>query len=662
MQLPMDDNNICPYCFRVWPNLRSLSSHIRLSHYDSYHNPTSHAPHNASISGSNPQKPNHHSRIEEVRHAGDIEEIDFPRSDCTSPANTNSISTQLNLSRENGLDKQSLSQRKRKSPPQSSEPSNQSPAFLDSSSDSDNINNIDTDDIYLGIPYECNIQAATVIPLHLQSMARIYKTADQAGCPKYLVDEIFDVIRDEHNRGCLDICDPNITKRESFFKQAAEALRHVSIKEVPVTLESQETVTVLTLDFHSKLQAHLLSDAFSSIEHLDLPDQNQPWSSMPKESDLDYSSFTHSQWYLKTCQAHASQLTDGSHLMHPLTLYIDKTGVDKQQKYSLEPLVATSSILSAKAKRKSSNWFVIGFIPNLEDVARTDSSAGVRDYHRCLSALLKPLAEMQRCPPKMTARRGTQLNLVKLILPVSTVMGDNLSSNKLCGRVHNNGPSSPRMSRRCLTTYSDCDNVPHPCHLIDPQLVIELSHAAIGCLQKQPGTMNIGHERCKSFLDSLPSPDQKGSAQILLKKREKLAKDILHSVLCAHPIANAFDSIDMGANSSIHTATVADIMHTVEQGIIKEMLQCIIGVMTPSQKLNLDKVVSQMFSSRGDNRSGERSSYPRVSFKSGFSSLTMLTADEIVLLYCLSSLPCSASFKAKKFVHSLTWFLLHTIQ
>ena len=75
------------------------------------------------------------------------------------------------------------------------------------------------------------------------------------------------------------------------------------------------------------------------------------------------------------------------YLLHPLTLYIDKTGVDKQQKFTLEPLVATSSILSAASKRKPANWFVIGFIPCLDNGSSAtrnvaDPAAAMRDYHR----------------------------------------------------------------------------------------------------------------------------------------------------------------------------------------------------------------------------------------------------------------------------------------
>ena len=130
---------------------------------------------------------------------------------------------------------------------------------------------------------------------------------------------------------------------------------------------------------------------------------------------------------------------------------------------------------------------------------------------------------------------------------------------------------------------------------------------------------------------SLTSQHLKNTASSLLAKRhQRLSRVILQSVLCSHPLVNAFSSIDLGAHSSIHTATVADIMHTVEQGLIKHLLLCIIDVMTDTQKAAVDSVVSELFSPVGDNRSGDRSKYPRVSFKNGFCSLTMLTADEIV--------------------------------
>ena len=71
-------------------------------------------------------------------------------------------------------------------------------------------------------------------------------------------------------------------------------------------------------------------------------------------------------------------------------------------------------------------------------------------------------------------------------------------------------------------------------------------------------------------------------------------------------------------------------MHTVEHGIMKIVLECTIGAMTDGQKIVIDNLVEKLFSANGSNRSGERSLFPRVCFKNGFCSLTLLTADEHV--------------------------------
>ena len=156
--------------------------------------------------------------------------------------------------------------------------------------------------------------------------------------------------------------DPSITKRESFFCQAAKALRHKGIIEIPVHLKDGTSVFVYySLDFKSKLQDHLLSNAFSDLNELDLPDPSNPWSSQVA-GPVDFSSFTHSHWFHLTSMQLWDKLQSGRYLLHPLTLYIDKTGVDKQQKFTLEPLAATSSILSAASKQKESQQLVCDWL------------------------------------------------------------------------------------------------------------------------------------------------------------------------------------------------------------------------------------------------------------------------------------------------------------
>jgi hypothetical protein len=145
----------------------------------------------------------------------------------------------------------------------------------------------------------------------------------------------------------------------------------------------------------------------------------------------------------------------GQTILHPLCFYIDKTGADKLQKNSLEPLVCTSSLLTAEARHDPRNWFVVGFVPNLEltsTARRTNEtskkrgkSSHARDFHNCLAKLLVDLLKLQRGKQVMLFRRGKEVGKFRIRCPISTVLGDNLSQNKLCAKIHNTHPSCPRM-------------------------------------------------------------------------------------------------------------------------------------------------------------------------------------------------------------------------
>ena len=116
----------------------------------------------------------------------------------------------------------------------------------------------------------------------------------------------------------------------------------------------------------------------------------------------------------------------------------------------------------------------------------------------------------------------------------------------------------------------------------------------------------------------------------------------------SHPLENAFHQMDMGAFSSIHSATVADLMHTLEEGIIPIVIQCLIDPLMESKKKEVDDLVSKLLGSTSQvNKSGDRHLFPRVSFTRGFCSLSLLTADERVgQLFIISMLLLSTSGKS----------------
>jgi hypothetical protein len=242
----------------------------------------------------------------------------------------------------------------------------------------------------------------------------------------------------------------------------------------------------------------------------------------------------------------------------------------------------------------------------------------------------------------MLFRRGKEVGRFRIRCPISTVLGDNLSQNKLCAKIHNTHPSCPRMSRCCLTPHFECDTLPHKCHLVDGVLIRKLSLDAIGCLHLFDAEAGVDDESAnmqpmlRVNLDSFIEwwrgldPTKRSLGMELYQKRVDLAANILQDVYGSHAVHNAFARADFGANSDIHQATMADLMHAMEEGIFVWVTSNLIGVLSNKHKERLDGLVDLMFCQFGNNRSGERPNYPRVNFTRGFSKLTLLTCDERV--------------------------------
>ena len=517
----------------------------------------------------------------------------------------------------------------------------------------------------LGVDYSIPIEEQEKehgIFKHDKSMARLYKLCDDTGAPQYLLDKVLAALREEESINDFDIHSGAVTQRKPFFQRVHKALKIQQPEEVLVTLADQSVVSVYRFDIQEQLQRHLLSRAFSDIEKMDFYSLDDLWGTewpKPNSPRPQHTSLIDSTWYHRTAESRSDLLETGHYCLHPLVLYIDKTGTDSMQKATLEPLVCTSANLNQQSRQDTKNWFVLGYIPNLElssSALRTGAQQGqsTRDYHSCIRILLEPLKRLQQEMPVMIHRRGEfNVREYKTIFPISTIIGDNLSQDRLCAKLNNKGPTSVRMTRACLTSFCDCNIIPHKCTRVPAYLVERLSMASIGSCCN---LALVGGEPKRGIFDGQPSlppsPNYPatvtflqqyegvrprggsllnlGDIKALAALRLTVAGDILKKCLGSHRVVNAFQGMDLGHNSCIHTATVADIMHSVEEGIIKYVVQLLIEPMTPSEKGQLDAAVTAMFALNGRNRSGERDQYPRVCFRRGFSSLKVVTADEHV--------------------------------
>jgi hypothetical protein len=219
---------------------------------------------------------------------------------------------------------------------------------------------------------------------------------------------------------------------------------------------------------------------------------------------------------------------------------------------------------------------------------------------------------------------------MKVICPVVSILGDNLSQNLLCGKLENKHSSSCRMSRACLTFNCDTDNLPHVCQSFPVHLELQLTRAALGvsygCFTPSFTSSNL--EDWKQFQP--PGGFNRPDVIALRKFREKIADSLLKSVLGSHCILNAFHGVDFGIANSIVPATSADIMHSFESGILKLVLSILLDPLGQADTNAIDGAVEETFGSCGPNRSGQFSRYPRVSFLRGFCSLTLLSSAERV--------------------------------
>jgi hypothetical protein len=489
-----------------------------------------------------------------------------------------------------------------------------------------------------------------------RSMARIYRMFDAAGSPRYLADSVIRQLRKEIYFNQFDPCHTAITQRDAFMGRAYKSFGSERPEAIPVTLETGQKVTVFRFSFLQTLQQHLLSTVFSDLNNLSVDTVN-PWGEYAP--DMKTLKDAHDgTWYRSSYKLFSESVDDPSlYCFSPLFGYVDKTGTDGIEKNTLEPFMLISSTIRQGQREDNRNWFPVGFIPNLVMISAAarrgmkgraySKSAATRDYHRCLQVLLEPLREMQKNHPPLRFRRGDQIKRLRMVCPLAGIVGDNKSQDTLGGRVADYGETTPRLSRRCLTEFGRSANSLHSCVPVCAAAIECLTMGALSCVY---GVQTLGREECnqggylrfptitlssnfdlwKNYLASIRTKAHRDLYKRARKMRQKLCEHSLRQVFGSHSVDNAFFGMDFGSNSEgIFKGTLADILHTIEEGAIPKLLKVVFGMMGDTDRTGIDSFVQGLFCD-GHNRSSERNSYPRVSFTRGYTQLTKLSANERV--------------------------------
>jgi hypothetical protein len=98
------------------------------------------------------------------------------------------------------------------------------------------------------------------------------------------------------------------------------------------------------------------------------------------------------------------------------------------------------------------------------------------------------------------------------------------------------------------------------------------------------------------FLKTLPTKTARKKFIHLRRIRQKLCDRILHQVYGSHAVDDAFFGLDFGKNKNgIFQATLTDILHTIQEGVVPKLLQVCYGMMGDKQRTEVDNLVQALF-------------------------------------------------------------------
>ena len=458
-----------------------------------------------------------------------------------------------------------------------------------------------------------------------RACAELYNLLDNAGAPLSLFDIVLRYIEDNLGKAFVPGC--RLPRRDTFLNSLTQRFAVPTHENIPVTIEignepsptlgstdddiseieqqidryrrgNFDTVTVPRWSFEDCLRSFVL-DPFLFGNTENLVNKISPFEKYVS-TDSNDTELLSGRFY---SQSYDMKINDPTkEFLLVMDIYLDKTGKSAGITSSCgEPVIWSTPLLTNEVREHPYAWNLLGLIADLETGSsakkRQDSGRkatkgrSLRNYHKILATILQGLIEYQKSGGKyMHVRMGDEVRFVKVIVVVGIISGDNKSGDAICGRFGGKN-CHHRVSRLCMTGYKDLDDCLCSCSLV----------------------------RMRD-LESL----QNGAAD--LDKSEKERNKYRHALklMSSHYVDNAFFSVDFGSNHlGVTAATAPDMMHITESGIFKYLLNVFIDSMPNGTKAKVDALVEKLFVPI---RSTKKSNFPRMNFKGGATSLTMLSS------------------------------------
>ena len=487
------------------------------------------------------------------------------------------------------------------------------------------------------------------------AMVRILRMCRNSGVPIKVTDKLLSTIHDEYARGNLSTSRPPpqsktaLSKLQLMFPMLVKpVLKRVPLETVSINAQLRHNPSfkmsppIPVYSFLKQLQDLLSDPLFRDITNLDV-DPNDRWRPFPattssREANGDWrlndnSEVKDGEWQFNCNRRFGPHLPAEFHVF--CIFYTDKTGKGAVAPISMEPFVFTLSLIKEEARRSHRSWRPLGFVPCYYNPHSKKKVFGknVRNYHRILDALLESVVEVQNNPPTMKVILGDQFSYQRIVVKTDFLIGDGLNADQVTGRVCARNDTE-RISHACHASSRDADNPLHQCRFFMASFLERLTIAALGpdpCSDQTEWNHYVRSCMAEFRNSSASAAEQTKLKQCMLAsllRRMTIAQEILRRVFGQHAVDNAFCRLDMGDNPRGFTGfSSSDPMHIVENGIVPQLLQVVIGDMPDSMQTRLDRLAFSLFGSQWC-RPGQRSAFPRVVLRNGFCTLSGLSSDQ----------------------------------
>ena len=265
---------------------------------------------------------------------------------------------------------------------------------------------------------------------------QIMSLLDNAGAPRICYDRLIALLKKLTKKQGFNV--QRTLNRDTLMKRLAR--KYKAKPSIQSSLINKQEVFRFT--FQEMLQDLIHSSSKYLHQILPAPDHQYTDQGRGAEHEL-----WNTTWMSDTFSMEKYHDFDAnSDIMLPIILYMDKTGTDVNQRYSLEPVLFSLAAIPRHHRESRHCWRHLGFIPPKGSSLEEESSSSLQTYHNCLSFLLEGLQQAQQNPPIVMVQAGnTNLGPRRALLPLMIVMGDQLSQDTLCGRLKSNAGGAGRV-------------------------------------------------------------------------------------------------------------------------------------------------------------------------------------------------------------------------